>query len=157
MGEVMQTERMAPTDVSKLARLIFITYLAALFCISHMPLDGALDGRNIPLSEYHLDKIVHCFGFAGLTVLAMAAHGPMSKTTPLTNKEYCVNMAWLCGAMVTWGMFDELTQPWFGRTCEMLDWVADVVGVAVGLLVVFAIEASGYRPVPRQRLPRCDS
>jgi len=35
-------------------------------------------------------------------------------------------MAFVCVAAYAW--LDELTQPWTGRTCDVTDWYADILG-----------------------------
>lgn len=46
---------------------------------------------------------------------------------------------WLAAAglfalIATYGAFDEATQPLFGRDAELLDWRADIIGAATGLV-----------------------
>ena len=36
---------------------------------------------------------------------------------------------------------DEVTQPWFGRFAEPLDWVYDLIGLAAGIAAVVALKA----------------
>lgn len=38
-----------------------------------------------------------------------------------------------------YGMLDELTQPLFGRDCELFDWYADLQGAALGLMSAYAL------------------
>jgi VanZ family protein len=46
-------------------------------------------------------------------------------------------------ALAAFGAVDEITQPLFGRTADVLDWAADCAGIAVGLLLV-AITSSAW-------------
>lgn len=41
-----------------------------------------------------------------------------------------------------YGLFDEFTQPWFGRTLDPMDMVADVVGASLGV-GVYALHSRG--------------
>jgi VanZ family protein len=43
--------------------------------------------------------------------------------------------AWLL--IVTYAAGDELTQPYFRRTCDIYDWRADACGAAVGIAIVY--------------------
>lgn len=61
----------------------------------------------------------------------------------------CAWMLWLClsrnapamraglaawFAFVALGALDEVTQPWFGRACDIGDWAADSLGAGLGCL-----------------------
>jgi hypothetical protein len=37
--------------------------------------------------------------------------------------------------LIVFGGIDELTQPWFDRSAEWLDWLADVAGIGLGLVL----------------------
>ena len=38
--------------------------------------------------------------------------------------------------IMVYGALDEITQPIFGRSCDILDWLADVSGCAIALTVM---------------------
>jgi VanZ family protein len=40
---------------------------------------------------------------------------------------------WFSG-LVAYGLFDEFTQQFVGRTCQLTDWAADGAGAAVGVV-----------------------
>jgi len=65
------------------------------------------------------DKIVHLFGFAALAF-------------PLARTGRFGLIPVLVGAS-TFGGLIEVIQPYFGRSADMQDWIADIAGVAVGI------------------------
>ena len=65
------------------------------------------------------DKLVHFIGFAGLAF-------PLARTGRLGL------VAVFVGASAFGGLI-ELIQPTFNRSADMADWVADTVGVVIGI------------------------
>lgn len=45
-------------------------------------------------------------------------------------------MGFVCIAAYAW--IDELTQPWTGRTCDVYDWFADILGAATVMIGAYA-------------------
>ena len=56
----------------------------------------------------------------------------------------------LAVGLAVFAAIDEVTQPWFGRSAEPLDWVYDLIGVATGIAVIAVMTAllktAGIRP-----------
>ncbi len=50
-------------------------------------------------------------------------------------------VAVLAAGLAVFAAIDEVTQPWFGRSAEPLDWVYDLIGLAVGITAIVAIVA----------------
>jgi VanZ family protein len=75
------------------------------------------------------DKWVHFAAYAALTVLVLA--GWELTIGVLQPKHYFA--VWLVGTL--YGAFDEITQIPVSRTCDVHDWVSDVLGLVCGLLV----------------------
>lgn len=52
--------------------------------------------------------------------------------------------------MAAYGALDENTQPWFGRTCDLGDWINDMTGTAVAVgvweIVLGAFRKKGSHP-----------
>jgi len=67
------------------------------------------------------DKIVHLFAFAALAF-------PLARTGRIGLIPVFV------GASAFGGII-ELIQPSFGRSADMQDWIADIAGVAVGIVL----------------------
>jgi VanZ family protein len=96
-------------------------YWLALLIATHLP-------RDFPgVPSEHVDKVVHAATFALLGWLLATAW--QRTAGRLTGRH--LRAAWL--AIVLYAAADELTQPWFGRTCALGDWLADAVGAVVGL------------------------
>jgi VanZ family protein len=75
------------------------------------------------------DKLVHLAAF-GLLVLPAA----LSRRVPLA----LLFVGLFVGAAAFGGVI-ELIQPHFGRSADVNDWVADMAGAALGLLLAFCI------------------
>ena len=110
----------------RLARIgstcLLAAYAVALAIGTHTPLAPE------ELLQHISDKALHFlsyFGLGGLSGLRLLVYGVSRPSS------WCVWFVMLCAA----GGVDELTQPLVGRIADWLDWRADVVGVAVGLLV----------------------
>jgi VanZ family protein len=87
------------------------------------------------LMELGLDKIAHFLIYAVLATLLVVAW-PAKSVTPARqgwrqSGRYLA--VWTIAA--GYGVIDELTQPWFGRHCDIWDWVADASGALTAILV----------------------
>ena len=74
----------------------------------------------------YVDKVLHFSAFFVLSVLVartLQVHG-------FALDRRVLFAAW--GLLAFYGMIDELLQPPFGRSCELADWLADLVGAAAG-------------------------
>ena len=99
-------------------------YCALLLFATHCPKPESLLGRTLPS-----DKLMHfvAYGVLGSLVAAtLVAYGRRDAGTH-------VRMFFVLAIAA---IFDELTQPAFGRAAEPLDWVCDCIGLAVGAAVV---------------------
>jgi VanZ family protein len=87
----------------------------------------------------HADKVVHFgiyFGLAGLVALVLAWRSTdRSLRTGLSAGWY----ATIAAFVAVFAALDELTQPWTGRDRDVNDWLADMAGMAVGLIVFAAL------------------
>jgi hypothetical protein len=75
---------------------------------------------DVPYSPPGVDKIVHGSLFAALA---------------LTGRWAGITRAVLAPTLVLYGAASEVVQGWIGRDAAVGDWLADVVGVLLGLLV----------------------
>src|SRR5687768_18164478 len=105
------------------ARTLAIVYFLVLFVGTHIPLEHAEAIATVS------DKWLHFGGYALLTLLVLT--GWELTIGVLQPKHYFA--VWLAG--VLYGVFDEVSQTPVGRTCDMNDWMADVLGVVCGLLI----------------------
>lgn len=73
------------------------------------------------------DKVVHLTAYAVLSFLLCYC---------LQRAGYWGGIATAMGAwlvVVGYGVFDEITQPYFNRTCDVYDLYADAVGAVIGI------------------------
>jgi VanZ family protein len=90
---------------------------------------GMFVGTHYPTPPHtplgNVDKWMHFSAYLGLALLlsiATAVRRPVSLAIGLA----------IVLLLAGYGVFDELTQPLFGRDCELLDWCADVAGILIG-------------------------
>lgn len=108
-------------------------YTAVLLFATHHPKPGELVGELV-----HRDKTLHftAYGLLGLLVAALiAVAGRLSLRAVV---------AAVVG-LVAFAAADEVTQPLFGRSTELLDWVCDSAGIAAGFAAVTVAWAAARR------------
>jgi VanZ family protein len=113
-------------------RLLFWTCLAAgwwalLFVATHVPMD-------LPGPVTALDKYQHAAAFLGLAVLLCAAYEAWRP-----RQEWGYFGVFLAAGM--YGALDEWTQSFVGRQSDVLDWLADLGGAALGVGLMFLVAA----------------
>ena len=98
-----------------------LVYTGVLIYLTHMPTDDLA-----PPPIMFFDKLVH-FGLYGLWggMAGLMLRGRFAR-------------GWLLAGLCL-GAADEITQPYFQRTADWADWVADGVGVVAGLLTAAAV------------------
>ncbi len=93
-----------------------------LFLLTHMPITP-----QVASAAGNWDKLFHGGSYLGLAVLAaLATFRPRLRDFPV--------MPLLLG-LIAYAGLDEVLQGPVGRTPDVGDWLADVVGVVVGLLI----------------------
>lgn len=100
-------------------------YLVLLVVATHLP-------RGTPFLPSHfnyVDKFCHFAAYALLAALLATTWQLAAGALTIRH----LSLAWAAVAVL--GALDELTQLLVGRDCELLDWIADVTGAAIGLLV----------------------
>ncbi|RPI62125.1 MAG: hypothetical protein EHM48_04600, partial [Planctomycetaceae bacterium] len=121
-----------------------------LLCAFVICLVGAFVGTHVPgedIPDIRLsDKSMHIIGFACLgtaAILTLAGFGVSPRRR--------VFVTAVCLAI--YGIIDENTQPYFGRGCDSLDWLADVFGIFIAITAwEYAFAAStAADDVPRRR------
>lgn len=102
-----------------------VTYWLAMFFGTHLP--------RLPKSlAEQSDKVLHFVAYGGLAVLLLGWRASRRVPTLQT-----VVMLWVLIAV--YGLFDEVTQPLVGRHCDFGDWIADITGAGLGLVVTWPI------------------
>jgi VanZ family protein len=116
---------------------VLVLYIVAMVLSTHIPIERELIIGNRWLSA---DKLAHLgiyCGFAFLLALVVALRNVhRGLRAGLSRAQY----AWIAAGVTMYAAIDELTQPWTGRDRSFWDWVADVAGMALGLVLFAAVE-----------------
>jgi VanZ family protein len=117
--------------IRRLATAVLVLYWLAMFTGTHWP--------NFNLERYpqNTDKVLHFSAYAGLAFLLAlrlglkraAPGGEPLGLAPMTRRDGL----WIMALIVGYSIFDEVTQPYFGRTCDFFDALADWIGGSFGL------------------------
>ena len=101
-------------------------YWAILLFLTTLP------GKDLPDVQMS-DKIEHLLAFGGLAVLLKLALVVQGKYPNLKNHSSLYTLL----IIGVYAGLDELHQLYIpGRTCDILDWTADVSGALIGVLVI---------------------
>lgn len=118
---------------ARFARYATVFMLMCWFMATHYPIHG------VPRPFSHVDKVVHALAYMTLSMsvlvsweLAIGALRPQHYFT-----------VWLVGTL--YAAFDEVTQIPVGRSCDGLDWLADIAGIVVGLTLFRLLRPLFYR------------
>ena len=126
---VLPCMRMPDITPSRLwVRRVFFVYWVILAALTHLPrlpraASGALDH----------DKVVHTIAYWILAALAWWSWPPSGAGKVLQRA-----MMWLV-ILAVYAATDELLQPLTDRNCELGDWIADFVGIVLGLGTAYAV------------------
>ena len=109
------------TSVAWVIRAMWITYAAALFTFTHIPIPE-------PVADVTSawDKLIHCGAYFILTVLTVLV---FLRANPLR-----FPFASVCLGLILFAAFDEAMQGPVGRNPELADWIFDCIGVLAGVL-----------------------
>lgn len=123
--------------IARIARYATVIFLLVMFTATHIP---------IPVSAitYHvgsLDKVVHCLIYLMLTFSALTS---LELSIGLLRPQHYFSI-WLIGTL--YGAFDEATQIPFGRKCDPMDWLSDIFGIVLGLILFRLLRPLLYRLV----------
>lgn len=128
--------------------VVLVVYWLALFIGTHSPIDPnvALPGN---------DKTMHFLAYLGLAFLfglflILKERCARSGENAEPRRFPFVGAAILLGV---YGAFDELTQPLVGRTTDHYDWLADAVGILVGLTLIVTSSAVARFPTGDRQAP----
>jgi len=124
----------ASRGIRRLALLVCGGLWSAALVVTHLPRSSL---RTIPAN----DKVLHGVGYF---VLACA----LAVTLLLHGHAFRRRAVAVSIAAAAYGAFDELTQPLFGRSASWVDWLADMVGAAVAVIVFEAVLSMRARRKP---------
>lgn len=115
----------SPGHWHRLAIAVLTCYWLAVFGSTHVP------RISLPTHFNLFDKVCH---FAAFGLLTFLAHLAWNTRRPGLNQLRWKDLAIVMLVIAVYGVFDEITQPLVGRSCELLDWTADVLGIVFGTL-----------------------
>ncbi len=104
-------------------------YWLIMFTGTHWP--------HVSLEHYpqNFDKVLHFTGYAGFGFLIAAW---VSARRKFGLRDFAAGFA----VIFAYAIFDEVTQPYFGRDCEFLDMVADWCGGTTGMTVFLLLRTT---------------
>ena len=117
---------------ARFARYFSVLLLVAMFIGTHLPSD------SVPGVTFS-DKLIH-FGAYLALCFSLLVSWELSAGVLQPPHYFAV---WLAGTL--YGAVDEITQTPFGRTCDGMDWLADVAGLIVGLVLFQLVRPLLYR------------
>jgi VanZ family protein len=109
------------TAVFWLAALVL--YWLVLFIGTHLPTQKV---SGVAMAN---DKAIHATAYAVLTTLVCIAWRRIGGSPGLLGRLV------IAAGVLTYGAIDEISQPYFGRSCDLMDWIADGAGVTLALVV----------------------
>lgn len=114
------------------SRIVFLAYLVAITVGTHWP------SLSVP-NEMNCDKFIHGAAYFGLSVLLWYAY-PRSWGSPSGR------LGILVCCLAGYASIDELTQMAVpGRTASFADWGADLLGIGLGLCIMYFFVSRGVK------------
>jgi VanZ family protein len=108
---------------------VVVVYWVAMLIATHLP------PERLPTTHVS-DKVENFVGYALLTTLLLLA---LSRGTARLTMARIITIV---AIVLIYGAFDELTQPWFRRTCSLGDWIADAGGTIAAAAMTLVGSAS---------------
>ena len=112
------------TRRQKTTIVVLTIYWIALVILAHMPIPQVVYQAKVS------DKWLHFLAYLNLVFLVWFSIRPDNKVRWREKAGWLVFLA-----VVVYGGIDELTQPYFGRTKDLMDFLANAEGVATGLMI----------------------
>lgn len=100
-------------------------YWVLMFAATHIP---KLPTDRIPVP--HGDKLLHILLYFGLTLLGGCARWSENRRMPTGSL-----LGWAV-VFSTYGVIDEVLQPFVGRSASVFDWLADLLGVSLATILL---------------------
>jgi hypothetical protein len=104
--------------------VLAILITVSVVVLTHIPQETL----GVDLGEFGMDKIIHIGAYAAISLFSFLAVNP--------GKRY---LGWMIVILVLFvvAAADEITQPFFGRTCSFYDFVADGIGIVAVFINLF--------------------
>lgn len=110
---------------------ITAAYAVLLVCATHYPRPQEILGSGPGVPSDKTMHVVAYFLLAGLAAATLGARGSWTVS----------RVAGLTAGLVVFAAVDEVTQPFFSRFADRLDWAADCAGIALGVGAVAVVVA----------------
>ncbi|MGH7137601.1 MAG: VanZ family protein [Pirellulales bacterium] len=128
MTRMIETDKDLPPRASaqklKWSRRWLAAFLVLIVALTHMPNLGTQR-----LESGHYDKVAHFTLYAVLAALALR-----TVTLGFSSTSAVVRCVGVLAAVAAFGLLDEATQPLTARDFDWFDWLADNIGVVVGIV-----------------------
>ncbi|TWT88174.1 VanZ like family protein [Pseudobythopirellula maris] len=115
---------------------VLAVYWIAMLVGTHLPAQAPKTNQLVS------DKPIHFVAFFGLTLLLVAWRRARRGTLGVGTIAAAVVV------VLVYGAFDELTQPLFGRVCDLADWLSDTGGAGAAALLAWALTRRDRRKSP---------
>ena len=115
----------APPPRRRLRMLLavaLVSYTLVAFLGTHMPMPPGVIPRGG-------DKVLHFLGYSILGALLMGLRASLGEFR-------WPSVFGRAGFLACYGAFDEITQKFVGRSADVADWCADVLGACCGLMAI---------------------
>jgi VanZ family protein len=119
----------------RIAIILLAVYWIAIFIATHIPV------KSMPKID-NFDKYVHTFAYAVLAFLLVWALS--------SNRLNWIPFAVTAVVVAVYGVFDEISQAYVGRSADIVDWYFDCLGTVIGL-AAFAMVGTFWTLI-RQRI-----
>ena len=128
------------TPIQRTAGIVAcVGYISLWFMLTHIPIDGIkANYAHLPYKEFLFDKLIHAIAYTIMFLLVgvewLWNH---SRGDGILSNENLLKRICVLGIFIAcFGIVDELTQPAFGREFDIYDWVADLIGISCGEVIL---------------------
>ncbi len=130
----------------RLVSLLAIAYACTLIVATHLPPSNSV----VVAASRAPDKLWHLVAYA---LLAIFFYSTDVAVRPRASKRLLP----LLGFLLAFAVFDEITQPLFGRNTEFMDLVFDFFGAACGLAIARSLQGLAQRLIFQNNYGSSDS
>jgi VanZ family protein len=95
-----------------------------------------------------VDKLVHFAIYGGFSFLLAFLLSFRTADRRARGTLSLAHYAAIAVFVATFAALDELTQPWTGRDRDLMDWIADVIGMTLGLVLFAVVQRYRRREAP---------
>ena len=108
----------------KVTLILLVSYWLALFILAHIPIPQFVRQAHVS------DKYLHFFAYLVLVFLLWFTISPDKKANWRKAAPW-----WVLLVMIGYGIADEVTQGYVGRSCDIRDFGADLASALTGLIL----------------------